>query len=252
MRSSARPQAMALTPQKLPTSSTLIPSRPPKRASTSASIIDRATGLPGIGSVPGSKHGPFGERKFNQTSRSMNAPRSGLVAQTLRMPLRVPPVDRSFDDLPHGEPQAYVRRLTQEPDEHAADEASVQRRSRPQDVVRQGLHVGAQLVVAVLSDDPDPLFPPFGQHAEDEIPEGSEGGMIAHVAGLHARGDHSVVGAVVAPVAAAAADGLSEDERPTDQLAEADDVEVRAGSEGGQPRRRRRQDQRQQGPPEHP
>src|SRR5215470_8340527 len=71
-RSMAYPQVKVLIPQKLPISSTVTSSpRGLTWASTRASIIARDTGLPGMGSVARSKHGPPGDMKLSQVLRSM-------------------------------------------------------------------------------------------------------------------------------------------------------------------------------------
>src|SRR5262249_36389744 len=59
-------------PQKLPISRIVISSpRGLTWDSTSASIMARETGLPGMGSVARSKHGPPGDMKLSQALRSM-------------------------------------------------------------------------------------------------------------------------------------------------------------------------------------
>src|SRR5262245_25165375 len=114
-RSRERPQVRALMPQKLPTSRTRISSCGCfTYDSTSASIIDSATGLPGMGSVAGSKHGPSGEMKFNQTSRSIGAPRKVAYASPA-----------SPDQPPEREPQASICGFTEQPHERIPHQASV-------------------------------------------------------------------------------------------------------------------------------
>src|SRR5262249_40473741 len=68
----AYPHVNVLSPQHLPMLSTMISSaRGLTWVSTSASIIASETGLPGMGSVARSKHGPPGDMKLSQVLRSI-------------------------------------------------------------------------------------------------------------------------------------------------------------------------------------
>src|SRR5262249_526293 len=157
----------------------------------------------------------------------------------------------SSNELPQGQPQAQIGGLAEEPDQGTAHDPAVARWPPAQHVIRERAHVVAEVVVAGLPEDGEPALPALVHEAEGQGPEGRQGGMNPHVTGLHAGSDDAVAAEGVRAVPAIAAERLAEHEGPADQLAEADDVEVRAGPEVLHLRWCVWQDHRQQGSPEH-
>src|SRR5262249_5803865 len=164
-------------PQKLPTSRTLISSCGCfTYDSTSASIIESATGLPGMGRVAASKHGPSGEMKFNQTSRSIGAPRKVACVVLLRRSSRHPdaapavPSPISPDQPPEREPQASICGLAEQAHERVAHQATMQWGFIIEAPARQPPEMDYQIVVAFLPHDGDEGLPSLRENLETERP----------------------------------------------------------------------------------
>src|SRR5262245_26017781 len=155
---------------------------------------------------------------------------------------------RSRDEPSQREPEAPVGGLTEKTDERAAQNPAVNSWLLAQQVVRQRAHVVAEVIVGRLAESHSSLCSVMS--CRTRVRKAAREGW-RRMSPVCKRAAMRPLRQKLPSVPSMAAERLAEDEGAADELADPDDVEVRAGPEPLGLRRGSGQDHRQQRASEH-